>query len=170
MTAEENQEKSFEALVREAPEAPAAGTISLVGTLARSGETGQFVLTLEDGSAVTLETAAVRGYAVLGASFGQTIVRVDLDARKIPAVQPNPRSWFHHDPNPLPWSRAAGGAVPFALATAQQAPLDLFERLSVGGLFWPGLSTWSDAVYTGLQDLIYSPYRTGPLGQDVSVS
>ena len=33
MAAEETGEKSFEALVREAPEAPATGTVSLVGTL-----------------------------------------------------------------------------------------------------------------------------------------
>jgi hypothetical protein len=137
MAAEENSEESFEKLVGEAPEAPVAGTISLVGTLARSGEAGLFVLTLQDGSAVTLETASVEGYAVLGAAFGQRIVRVDLDARKIPTIspnparrdQPNPMPMFRDGPDPLPWSDAAGGAVPFALATAQQVSPDILEAL-----------------------------------------
>ena len=75
------------------------GTLSLVGTLAQSSEPGAFVLTLEDGSAVTLETAAVNGYAVLGSSFGQRIVRVDIDAPKIPTISSNPARW--DNPNPL---------------------------------------------------------------------
>jgi hypothetical protein len=137
MAAEETGEKSFEALVREAPEAPATGTVSLVGTLARSGEAGQFVLTLQDGSAVTMETAAVKGHAVLGVSFGQTIVRVDIDTRKIPTItpsparwdNPNPLPWFRENPQPVPWPPTQGGVVPFALATAQQAPPALFEAL-----------------------------------------
>ena len=76
--------KSFEELVKEAPSAPAAGTVSLVGVLSQSPEHGKFVLTIEDGSAVTLETAAVKGHAVLGGSVGRTVVRVDVDAAKAP--------------------------------------------------------------------------------------
>jgi hypothetical protein len=80
-----SEERSFEELLREAPASPGAGTVSLVGTLARSSEAGKFVLTLQDGSAVTLETAAVKGHVVLGTSLGQTIVRVDVDSSKLPA-------------------------------------------------------------------------------------
>jgi hypothetical protein len=82
------KDKSFEELVKEAPAAPAAGTVSLVGTLAQSSEAGKFVLTLQDGSTVTLETAAVEGHEVLGTSVGQTIVRVDVAAEKIPPTSP----------------------------------------------------------------------------------
>jgi hypothetical protein len=145
------EQESFETLVNEAPLAPTAGTVSLVGTLSRSAEADQFVLTLQDGRAVTLETASVEGYAVLGASFGQSIVRVDLDARKIPTISPNParwdqpqpQPWFRDNPNPSPWSRAAGGAVPFALATAQQVSPAILEAmqfpnpLPLGG--WTGV-------------------------------
>jgi hypothetical protein len=146
------EQESFETLVNEAPLAPTAGTVSLVGTLARSAEAGQFVLTLQDGRAVTLETAAVEGYAVLGASFGQRIVRVDLDARKIPTIspnparwdQPNPVPWFRDNPNPLPWSRAAGGAVPFALATAQQVSPDILEALQFPNPL--PFTVWTDAL------------------------
>ena len=77
-------EKSFEDLLKEAPSAPAAETVSLVGALGQSSEAGKFVLTLQDGSAVTLETASVRNYAVLGTPGGQTIVRVDVDVAKVP--------------------------------------------------------------------------------------
>ena len=80
-----NQEKSFEDLLKEAPAAPGAGTMSLVGTLARSSEPGEFVLTLQDGRTVTLEKTAVKGHMVLGTSVGQTIVRIDVDASKVPA-------------------------------------------------------------------------------------
>jgi hypothetical protein len=83
-----SKDKSFEELVQEAP--PAAGSVSLVGTLAQSGEAGKFVLTLQDGSAITLETAAVKGHEVLGTSVGQTIVRVDVEAEKIPPTLPTP--------------------------------------------------------------------------------
>ena len=84
------EDKSFAALVAEAPPAPAEGVVSLVGTLARSSEHGKFVLILQDGQTITLETAAVKGHAVLGASLGRTIVRVDVDAGKVPAIGPQP--------------------------------------------------------------------------------
>ena len=71
--------RSFEDLVNEAPLAPTAGTVSLVGTLARSTELGKFVLTLQGGSSVTLDTASVKSHAVLGSSVGHTIVRIDKD-------------------------------------------------------------------------------------------
>jgi hypothetical protein len=84
------EDKSFAALVAEAPPAPTEGVVSLVGTLARSSEHGKFVLILQDGRTITLETAAVKGHAVLGASLGRTIVRVDVDVGKVPASGPQP--------------------------------------------------------------------------------
>ena len=67
---------------------------------------------------------------MLGVSFGQTIVRVDIDTRKIPTITPSPAHgvnpdpvpWFRENPQPVPWPPAQGGVVPFSLATAQQAP------------------------------------------------
>jgi hypothetical protein len=98
------EQKSFEDLVKEAPAAPAAGTVSLVGTLAQASEAGKFVLTLQDGSAVTLETAAVKGHTVLGTSVGQTIVRIDVKSDKI-RNNPQPLPWYRSDPEPAPWYR-----------------------------------------------------------------
>lgn len=85
-----NNEKSFDELVKEAPLAPTAGCTSLVGTLSRSSEAGKFVLTLQDGNAVTLNTADVKAHMVLGATVGQTIVRIEIDSEKIPAINPQP--------------------------------------------------------------------------------
>ena len=85
-----NNEKSFDELVKEAPLAPTAGGTSLVGTLSQSSEAGKFVLTLQDGSAVTLNTADVKAHMVLGATVGQTIVRIEIDSEKIPAINPQP--------------------------------------------------------------------------------
>jgi hypothetical protein len=83
-----SQDKSFADLVAEAPEAPAEGTVGLVGTLAKSSEPGKFVLTLQDGMSVTLDTSAVKGHTVLGSSLGRTIVQVEVEAGKVPAFAP----------------------------------------------------------------------------------
>jgi hypothetical protein len=81
-----NVQQSFSDLVKEAPPAAPMGTVSLVGTLAQASEAEKFVLTLHDGSMVTLNIASVRKYAVLGTTADQTIVRVDVDAtKKVPA-------------------------------------------------------------------------------------
>jgi len=83
-----SQDKSFADLVAEAPPAPAEGTVSLVGALAKSRETGKFVLTLQDGRTVALETSAVKGHTVLGSSLGRSIVRIEIEASKAPALGP----------------------------------------------------------------------------------
>jgi hypothetical protein len=147
-----SDEKSFENLLKEAPAEPVAGTVSLVGMLAQSCEAGKFVLTLQDGNAVTLETASVKCHAVLGTSVGQTIVRVDVEAGKLPATAFGPAGtsftrslgdfpfWAGaklvadlalNIPKPLrdPWvvippvlGVPEPGFAPFAMATPHQAP------------------------------------------------
>jgi hypothetical protein len=83
-----SQDKSFADLVAEAPAAPAEGTVSLVGALAKSREAGKFVLTLQDGRTVALETSAVKGHTVLGASLGRAIVRIEIEASKAAGLGP----------------------------------------------------------------------------------
>lgn len=82
------EDKSFADLVAEAPPAPTEGTVSLVGTLAKSSEPDKFVLTLQDGRSVTLETSAVKGHSVLGSSIGRTIIQVEVEGGKVPNLQP----------------------------------------------------------------------------------
>jgi len=148
------EQESFATLVDEAPLAPAGGTVSLVGTLARSAEPGKFVLTLQDGRAVTLETADVKGYMVLGTSKGQTIVRIDVDAAKV-----RPEA----EVNPGPYGSAAqvpeGAFAPFALATPQQLPPAILAALDFGNplpVYWSGYAldispytySWADYPHT----------------------
>jgi hypothetical protein len=134
-----SEQESFETLLEEAPSAPSPGTISVVGILSQSAEAGKFVLTLTDGRAITLETASVKGYAVLGTSVGQTIVRVDLDPAKVPVpvpwlrgwLEPQPVPWLRgwREPTPLPW--VSPGAVPFALAAPQQASPAIIPKFPI---------------------------------------
>lgn len=79
------EKRSFEELLREAPEAPGDDTVSLVGTLARSRDEGKFVLTVAGGQAVTLDVSAVKDHEVIGSSVGQMIVRVDVDRSCLPS-------------------------------------------------------------------------------------
>ena len=84
------KDKSFEELVKEAPEAPAASNVSFVGTLAKSHEPGKFVLTLQEGNAVSFSIADVKSHTVLGSSVGQTIVRIEIEAAKAAELNPQP--------------------------------------------------------------------------------
>lgn len=134
--------KSFEELVNDAPPAQAAGTVSLVGMLAKSSEPGKFVLTLRDGSELTLETAAVKEHEVLGASVGQTIVRVDVEAADIPATSPTRVPDMFKAPNDLGGThQGMDRALPFALATAHQAALSTVAALEAAWSPWG--STWA---------------------------
>jgi hypothetical protein len=79
-----SEEKSLAELLSEAPQASDGNTVSLVGLLARSSEPGKFVLTQQDGSSVVLEIASVKEHVVLGTSIGRTIVRIIVEAGKVP--------------------------------------------------------------------------------------
>jgi hypothetical protein len=151
------EQESFETLVNEAPLAPTGGTVSLVGMLARSAEPGRFVLTLPDGRAVTLETAAVKGYAVLGTSVGQTIVRVDVDAEKAGSeAEVNAGRYGFGAQVP------AGAVAPFALATAQQLPPGIFAAQRFPNLAY-------EPTIVGYKSPVTDPvYWTAPYGMDVS--
>jgi len=144
--------KSFEELVREVPPAPAAGTVSLVGTLAQSSEAGKFVLALQDGNVLTLEIADVKGHEVLGTSVGHTIVRVDVEAEKLPASPPGTAQ------------QAGPQVAPFALATPYQAPPTPGAPQAAG---WYGYRTgqWAadERTYYPTADLLPTfPAADGP--------
>jgi hypothetical protein len=78
------EKRSFSDLVSEAPLARNEGTISLVGALARSHESGKFVLALCAERSVTISIDAVREYRVLGGAVGQLLVQVEVDRDKVP--------------------------------------------------------------------------------------
>lgn len=78
------KKKSFSDLLNDAPLAAQEDTITLVGALARSNQSGKFVLTLGSGNTVTLDVAAVKGYQVMGGAVGQPLVQVEVDREKVP--------------------------------------------------------------------------------------
>jgi hypothetical protein len=167
------EEKSFQDLVKEAP---VGGTVSLVGTLAQSSEAGKFVLNLQDGRAMTLETASVKGHTVLGTSVGQTIVRVDVDAATLPAGVPGATAADIYTPPPVDYTLASrdhypkpfwqdapppyqfpfGGFAPFSLATPHQAPASTLAMQELGNPAFGGL--WSGY----LDNPIWSGYLDNP--------
>jgi hypothetical protein len=54
------QETEFATLLRDAPMAPDADTVTLVGALERNADAKQFGLRLPDGRSVTLDVDAVK--------------------------------------------------------------------------------------------------------------
>jgi hypothetical protein len=140
-----NEQTSFDDLVSQAP----AATVSVVGTLAKSSEEGKFVLVLQNGGTVTLETAAVRGHTVLGTSLGQTIVRVDVDAEKLPGPAPLP--------SVTPFTLAAPQQVSPAIFTALQSlRAPLFKAPDVPHVI--GTGSWDPVIgATGLKDALSDP-------------
>ncbi len=78
------EEKGFGELLDDSPLATNEGTVTLVGALQRSRESGKFVLSLGNGQNVTLDVAAVRGHKVLAGMAGQRLVQVELDQNKLP--------------------------------------------------------------------------------------
>ena len=79
-----NEEKTFAALLDQAPLYQKAETVTLTGSLARSSEKGKFALLQSDGSVLDLETDAVKSHRVIGNSFGQQIVQIELKAEMMP--------------------------------------------------------------------------------------
>lgn len=77
-------ESEFQKLLSEAPAAPKADTITVVGALARTPETGHFVLILLDGRSEMLDVAAVKSAKKVAGAIGQSLVEMELDANLVP--------------------------------------------------------------------------------------
>ena len=145
------EEKTFDALLNEAPMYRLSGTVTLTGALARSPEDGKFALVQADGSAITLDSSAVNSHTVIGSSFGQQIVQVELDAEKVPQGvieqahagfttpgKDNRTGPFYPEgsgslgPNDLLTPLLAPpymGYVPFSLATEHQVSAETLARM-----------------------------------------
>ena len=132
------EKKSFNELLSEAPLASQENTVSLVGALGRSTQSGKFVLILGPGNSVTLDVDAVKGYQVLGGGIGQMLVQVDVDRERVPASIAEPQA-----------------AAPFALATPHHATqVDIF-----GNTVW-----WLDPGTVASRDT-HSIYDQGITGR-----
>jgi len=80
-----DEKQSFQELLGEAPLAKGEDTVSLVGALQRSQQSGKFVLALGAGRSLTLDIDAVKAHRVLGGAVGQTLVQVDVDRNRVPS-------------------------------------------------------------------------------------
>jgi hypothetical protein len=140
---------SFEDLLSRMPMGPEQNEIIIVGGVFRSPDQGKFILMTQEGRNVTLDVGAVRSHEVLAGSIGQTLVRLTLDAAKVPsdlsgqltqlspAVTGTPGAAdiygtaYDQDRGKLPVydkvrfdpiDPTAGQVLPFALATPHHVP------------------------------------------------
>jgi hypothetical protein len=78
------EESEFQKLLSEAPAASDADTVTVMGALSRTADSTRFVLTLPDGRSVTLEVAAVKSAKKIAGAVGQSLVELELDAKRVP--------------------------------------------------------------------------------------
>jgi hypothetical protein len=142
-----------------------------MGALSRTGDTAHFVLTLPDGRSETLEVAAVKSAKKIAGAVGQSLVELELDARKIPEGL----SYFKKpgleggtgvaDFQPgVPWGHknqiiehierfySGGGLAPFAAAMPHQADPATRAALEYWANAFSGIRTYLNAYnWTGDQ-------------------
>jgi hypothetical protein len=154
-----DDKQSFSELLKEAPLASDTETVTAFGALARTPDSGKFVLIMANGS-VTLEVDAVKSFRRVGAAIGQILVELQLDAKKLPReleIMRGDGSTFGAGgvtlavvdlPSGGPEKHAltetieeragggfpgggsiGGGATPYALATPHHAPAQTVEAL-----------------------------------------
>ena len=140
-------ENEFQKLLSEAPAAPDADTITVVGILARTADAGRFVLRLPNGRAETLEVSAVKSSRKVAGAIGQPLVELVLDAKQVPESLRGVLSAWGSDPAVSGVGTHAhkdifeGAAAPFVAATARQV-----EPSSIAGLgFSAGTRTYLTA-------------------------
>jgi hypothetical protein len=78
------EENEFQKLLSEAPAAPSADSVTVTGALSRTVDPARFVLTLPNGQSETLDVAAVKSAKKIAGAIGQSLVELELDAKKIP--------------------------------------------------------------------------------------
>jgi hypothetical protein len=146
-------EGDFRKLLSEAPMAPDADTVTVVGILARAPDAAQFVLTLPDGRSVALDVDAVKSAKAIAGAIGQSVVQLELDAKRIPENLMRPLKsgpdWklaYIDHPQLGPWGNPGGGSgsppkerietagglgqlSPFVAAMPHQAPPGTIEAL-----------------------------------------
>jgi hypothetical protein len=79
-----NEDSEFQKLLSEAPMAPSSDTLTVVGALSRSADPTRFVLTLPNGQSETVEVAAVKSARKIAGAIGQSLVELELDAKRVP--------------------------------------------------------------------------------------
>jgi hypothetical protein len=104
----------FEKLLSEAPMESDADTVALVGSLARTEDPACFVLRTPDGRSCKLEVNAVKSAKSIASAIGQSLVELELDAKRVP-------------------EQFRSGQSPFVAAAAQQVPAETMAALAQFG-------------------------------------
>ncbi len=124
-------ESEFQKMLGEAPMAPNADTVTVVGMLGRTADAARFALTLPDGRTETLDVDAVKSAKAIAGAIGQSVVQLELDAKRVPESL----RWFKSGPDHTgvaadtqfgPWGPLHGGGV--------SPPKERIETLAAGGL------------------------------------
>jgi hypothetical protein len=124
------EENEFQKLLGEAPMAPSADTVTVVGALSRTADPTRFVLTLPTGQSETLEVAAVKSAKKIAGAIGQSLVELELDAKKISErvrdivisgkhAPTDPITWAEYDATPASQDTAGTGIADHHVTIAQ---------------------------------------------------
>jgi hypothetical protein len=77
-------ESDFAKLLRDAPMARDADTVTIVGLLERTHDAARFMLRMPDGRSVLLDVDAVKSAKTIAGTIGQSLVQLELDAKRVP--------------------------------------------------------------------------------------
>ncbi len=154
------EESEFQKLLNEAPAAPNTDTVTVMGALSRAADPERFVLTLPDGRSLTLEVAAVKSAKKIAGAVGQSLVELELDAKRVPENLNKPLT--DHAPNTLWYQDTAQTVayfdVPQTIAyfdhpntglkdvVGDAPPPTIMETIGAGGVEQAGLAPFAAAM------------------------
>jgi hypothetical protein len=156
------EESEFQKLLNEAPAAPSTDTVTVMGALSRAADPSRFVLTLPDGRSETLEVAAVKSVKKIAGAVGQSLVELELDAKRVPEkISENlNKPLADHAPNTL-WYQDTAQTIAyvdvhqtvayydhtgFKDIVGDAPPPTLIETIGAGGVEQPGYAPFAAAM------------------------
>jgi hypothetical protein len=77
-------ESDFAKLLLDAPMARDADIVTVAGILERTHDTARFMLRMSDGRSVVLDVDAVKSAKTIVGAVGQSLVQLELDAKRVP--------------------------------------------------------------------------------------
>lgn len=158
------EESEFQKLLNEAPMASSMETVTVMGALSRAVDPTHFVLTLPDGRSVTLEVAAVKSAKKIAGAVGQSLVELELDAKRVPEkISENlNKSLTGHERNTLWYQDTAQTIAYFDMhqtiayfdhpntglkdIVGDAPPATIVETIGAGGVEQPGLTPFAAAM------------------------
>jgi hypothetical protein len=145
------KDEDFQKLLSEAPMAANADTVTVVGMLSRTTDASHFVLTLPDGRTAKIEVVAVKAAKKIAGAIGQTMVQLELDAKRVPeglsefrAEQPQ----LHYK---IPAAETHPASAELSTSFADQGHTGAFDPVNTGSFDHVGTGAF-DPTGTGAFD------------------